>query len=170
MIISDGVFCWHRNTNFFYTTAPPFMFTLFTLLILFMSGTLLGNILPGQLFGELAGTWACAVLLGLFITNSSFRAFSTVFPKLIGGKKSPSTVPGRISLKEGSLRRSLPNRVGWFGYCVRMQSSKAHWVRSWSPSTCAALASPWESKRHTGKPLLSNPILSNHLLKSLKPF
>lgn len=88
-----------------YTTVVPFIFIEFMLPF--------GNTAPGQLFGELAG----ALVL---ITNNSFSALSTVFPKPIGGKKSPSTVPGRINLREGSLRRSLPKRVGWLGYWVRM--------------------------------------------------
>jgi len=67
----------------------------------------LGNTgVPGQLLGEFTG----AVVL--VITNISFRALSTVFPKPVGGKNSPSTVPGRINLREGNLRSSLPNRVG----------------------------------------------------------
>lgn len=34
-------------------------------------------------------------------------------------------------LKEGSLNRSLPNLVGWLGYCVLQYSSRAHWDFSW---------------------------------------
>lgn len=72
----------------------------------------LGNIAVGQLLGKLTAV--------LVMTSNSFKALSTVFPKPIGGKKSPSTVPGRINLSEGSLSRSLPKRVGWLGYWVRM--------------------------------------------------
>lgn len=79
-----------------HTTAVPFIFIAFMLP--------LGNTAAGQLFGELTAV--------LVITSISFKALSTVFPKPIDGKKSPSTVPGRINLREGSLSRSLPKRVG----------------------------------------------------------
>lgn len=72
----------------------------------------LGNTAVCQLLGELTAVEG--------ITSNSFKALSTVFPNPIGGKKSPSTVPGRINLSEGSLSRSLPKRVGWLGYWVRM--------------------------------------------------
>jgi len=64
----------------------------------------LGNTAVCQLLGELTAV--------VVITSNSFIALSTVFPKPIDGKKSPSTVTGRINLREGSLRRSLPKRVG----------------------------------------------------------
>ena len=99
---------YHRNTSQVHTTVPPFIFTFVTLLMLFMLFMPpLGNIaVLDQLLGD------CAGAVGLEITSISFRALSTVFPKPIGGKKRPSTVPVRISLREGSLRSSLPNRVG----------------------------------------------------------
>lgn len=114
----------HSTINCIYNTAPPFILPLVMLFILFISLTFvmlpavkqLGNTgVAGQLFGEVAATWG-----PLETTSISFTALSTVLPKPTGGKKSTSTVPGRISLKDGSLRRSLPNRVGWLGYWVRM--------------------------------------------------
>lgn len=113
----------HSTINCTYNTAPPFILLLVMLFISFISLMFmlpdvkqLGNTgVAGQLFGEVAATWGL-----LEMTSISFTALSTVLPKPPGGKKSTSTVPGRISLKDGSLRRSLPNRVGWLGYWVRM--------------------------------------------------
>lgn len=91
-----------RYTN--HTTEVPFI-----VIVLMLP---LGNTAVCQLLGELTAV--------VVITSNSFKALSTVFPKPTGGKKSPSTVPGRINLSEGNLSRSLPKRVGWLGYWVRM--------------------------------------------------
>ena len=54
-------------------------------------------------------------------------------------------------LNEGRRNRSLPNRVGWFGYCVRQYSSSAHWdfscICSMTWTSVNAGASTIEKKR-----------------------
>lgn len=52
---------------------------------------------------------------------------------------------------EGSLNKSLPKRVGWFGYCVRQYSSSAHWDFSCSDSMCATSDSPQASVKINNK-------------------
>lgn len=47
--------------------------------------------------------------------------------------------------RDGSLRRSLPKRVGWFGYCVLQYSSSAHWDFSWRLSMCVTSDRPQAS-------------------------
>ena len=49
-------------------------------------------------------------------------------------------------LREGNRSRSLPNRVGWLGYCVLQYSSSAHCDFSWRLSMCATSESPHASE------------------------
>ena len=49
-------------------------------------------------------------------------------------KKSCSITEAETVRREGSLRRSFPNLVGWLGYWVRQYSSRAHWDFSCSCS------------------------------------
>lgn len=46
---------------------------------------------------------------------------------------------------EGNLKSSLPKRVGWFGYCVRQYSSRAHCDFSCNCSMAWALVNPGAS-------------------------
>lgn len=47
--------------------------------------------------------------------------------------------------RDGSLSSSLPNRIGWLGYCVRQYSSSAHCDFSCSDSMCATSDNPQAS-------------------------
>lgn len=49
-------------------------------------------------------------------------------------------------LREGNRSRSLPNLVGWLGYCVLQYSSSAHCDFSWRLSMCATSESPHASE------------------------
>ncbi len=58
--------------------------------------------------------------------------------------------------REGSRRRSLPNRVGWLGYWLLTYSSSAHWDFSWRLSTWAESDKPHASaktQQHSGQKL-----------------
>lgn len=46
---------------------------------------------------------------------------------------------------DGNRSSNFPKRVGWFGYCVRQYSSKAHWDFSCNDSICAMSDSPQAS-------------------------
>jgi len=46
-------------------------------------------------------------------------------------KKSCSMTWELTVRSEGKRSNNLPNRVGWFGYCVRQYSSRAHCDFSW---------------------------------------
>lgn len=48
-------------------------------------------------------------------------------------------------LREGSLSRSFPNLVGWFGYWVLQYSSRAHCDFSWRDSMWATSVRPQAS-------------------------
>lgn len=47
--------------------------------------------------------------------------------------------------KLGNRSNNLPNLVGWFGYCDRQYSSKAHWDFSCIDSMCATSLRPQAS-------------------------
>ena len=69
--------------------------------------------------GDVAG------LLVPFKTMSRIRVSIGVLPTNRRKKTCSMTCEDTV-LKEGSRKRSLPNLVGWFGYCVRQYSSSAH--------------------------------------------
>lgn len=50
-------------------------------------------------------------------------------------------------LRDGSRSKSLPNRVGWFGYWLRTYSSRAHCDFSWILSTWFMSFSPQASAK-----------------------
>lgn len=60
-------------------------------------------------------------------------------------KNSCSMTGEETMRKDGSRRRSLPNRFGWLGYWFLTYSSKAHWDFSWMLSTWATSDSPMAS-------------------------
>lgn len=62
-------------------------------------------------------------------------------------KKSCSITWELTVRSEGRRRRSLPNLVGWFGYCVLQYSSNAHWDFSCRLSMWATSDNPQASGR-----------------------
>lgn len=60
-------------------------------------------------------------------------------------KKSCSMTCELTVRRDGSLRRSLPNRVGWLGYWLRQYSSRAHWDFSCRLSMCGTSDRPHAS-------------------------
>ena len=60
-------------------------------------------------------------------------------------KKSCSITEGDTVLRDGSLRRIMPKRVGWLGYWLRQYSSRAHWDFSCSCSIIPASVRPGAS-------------------------
>ena len=48
-----------------------------------------------------------------------------VLPTILTKKSCSMTVDETVR-RDGSLKRSLPNLVGWFGYWLRQYSSSAH--------------------------------------------
>ena len=61
-------------------------------------------------------------------------------------KKSCSITEAETVRREGSLRRSFPNLVGWLGYWVRQYSSRAHWDFSCSCSITGGEVRPTASE------------------------
>lgn len=62
---------------------------------------------------------------------------------------------------DGSRSRSLPNRVGWFGYCVRQYSSKAHCDFSCSDSMWDMSDKPHASENERNKKNEENLLVLN---------
>ena len=68
------------------------------------------------------------------VRSMSLMIVSVVtFPRSLT-KNNCSITEAETVRREGSLRRSLPNLVGWLGYWVRQYSSRAHWDFSCSCS------------------------------------
>lgn len=61
---------------------------------------------------------------------------------------------GDTMRSEGNRSSSLPNRIGWLGYCVRQYSSRAHWDFSCSDSMCATSDKPHASANANGRELI----------------
>lgn len=84
-------------------------------------------------------------------SNMSLMSVSIgVFPTNLT-KNSCSITAELTVLRLGRRRSSLPNLVGWFGYCERQYSSRAHWDFSWMDSMCATSLNPHASatiKKH----------------------
>lgn len=59
-------------------------------------------------------------------------------------------------LSEGNLSSSLPNLVGWLGYCVLQYSSRAHWDFSCKDSICPTSLKPQASEIKKKKKRLNN--------------
>lgn len=81
-----------------------------------------------------------------FKTMSRIRVSMGVLPTSLRKKTCSMTCEDTV-LNEGRRRSSLPNRVGWLGYCVLQYSSRAHWDFSCSCSMACALVSPGASKK-----------------------
>ena len=75
---------------------------------------------------------------------SRIKVSMGVFPTSLT-KKSCSMTWELTVRRDGNLRRSFPNRVGWFGYWVRQYSSSAHWDFSWRDSMWATSVRPHAS-------------------------
>ena len=80
------------------------------------------------------------------VSSMSLMMVSVVtFPSSLT-KKSCSITEAETVRREGSLRRSFPNLVGWLGYWVRQYSSRAHWDFSCSCSTTEESVRPIASE------------------------
>ena len=84
------------------------------------------------------------VLLLPLRTISRIRVSMGVLPTS-RKKKTCSMTWDDTVLNDGNRSKSLPNRVGWLGYCVRQYSSKAHWDFSCSCSMAWAFVKPGAS-------------------------
>ena len=78
------------------------------------------------------------------ISMSRISGSIGVFPISLT-KKICSMTEAETVRREGSLRRSLPNLVGWLGYWVRQYSSRAHCDFSCSCSIVVESARPQAS-------------------------
>ena len=80
------------------------------------------------------------------VSSMSLMMVSVVtFPSSLT-KKSCSITEAETVRREGSLRRSFPNLVGWLGYWVRQYSSRAHWDFSCSCSITGGEVRPTASE------------------------
>ena len=79
---------------------------------------------------------------------SRIRVSIGVFPTSLT-KNNCSITEALTVRRDGNRRRSLPKRVGWFGYWLRQYSSRAHWDFSWMLSIWFVSVRPHASGNRT---------------------
>ena len=77
--------------------------------------------MPGYVGAVTVGHWKVLPERSMSLIRVSMGVLPTSLTK-----KSCSITDDDTVLNDGSLRSSLPNLVGWFGYWLRQYSSRAH--------------------------------------------